>query len=99
MWSGGGRYKDVNLLDGAIELEIFPNPASDEVIIHLLGQSTSAVLNITDQFGKNILTQPIEPGLTEIVLDLSSGRFPSGAYFVSLLSESHRLTQRLVIAK
>ncbi len=84
--------------DGA-ELEISPNPASEEVNIFFHGLEPNATLNIINQLGQVVWTSPLQPEQSVLTLDLSEHRFINGVYFVQVVSENQRLAQRLVIAK
>lgn len=84
----------------ADELEIFPNPASDEVNIYLhhhLG--TNAVLSVTDQLGKTVWATPLAENQALVTLSLSDSRFASGVYFVALQTDNQIITRRLIVTK
>lgn len=83
----------------ALEMDVHPNPASDEVSIQLEGVGAKAVLTITDQLGKTIWTMPLSEDQLEVNLDLSDGRFGNGVYQVSIRTEKQLLTKRLIITK
>lgn len=81
------------------ELEISPNPASEEVNIFFHGLEPNATLNIVNQLGQVVWTSPLQPEQSVLTLDLSEHRFINGVYFVQVVSENQRLAQRLVIAR
>lgn len=83
----------------AAELELFPNPAGEEVNIFFERGDAPAVLTIYDQFGKAIWTETLEAGQMEITLHLDNRRLSNGVYLVCAESEGERRTQRLVIAR
>lgn len=95
---GGNRDAETTFAE-ELEMEIFPNPASDEVSIHLDGLDTKAVLTIYDPLGKTVWTGSLSEDQTEINLDLSDGRFGTGVYQVSIRTEDQLLTRRLIITK
>ncbi len=90
---------NLNTTEG-IKMELMPNPASTLVNIHLHGLADGeATLVVYDQLGKVAMSQNLEDGTSQISLDLSSGKFNTGLYFVRVTSGQVTLTQRLVIAR
>ncbi|MCR6639190.1 MAG: T9SS type A sorting domain-containing protein [Sporocytophaga sp.] len=66
----------------------FPNPASEILYLQMVtsGQS-SAVVELTDVVGKQILTkeQVVEKGLNTLSFNIAS--LPTGVYFLSILTQ------------
>ncbi|HLP93072.1 MAG TPA: thrombospondin type 3 repeat-containing protein [Saprospiraceae bacterium] len=93
------RDTESSFAEESLEMDLHPNPASDEVSIHLDGLDTKAVLIITDQLGKTVWTGALSKDQTEINLDLSDGKFSTGVYQVSVRTENQLLTTRLIITK
>jgi Secretion system C-terminal sorting domain/Thrombospondin type 3 repeat len=83
----------------ALELELFPNPASGKVNIHLHELGASGSLTIFDHLGRTVWSQQLEEGHVALQLDLDNGTFQNGIYLVSVVSQGEMLTKRLVIAK
>lgn len=81
------------------ELELFPNPASGKVNIHLHGLEGESMLTIYDHLGRTVWSQQVEDEHDALQLDLNNGIFNNGIYLVSVISQGERLTKRLVIAK
>ena len=81
------------------ELELFPNPASGKVNIHLHALEASASLTIYDHLGRTVFSQQLEEGQTALQLDLNNGTFQNDIYLVSVVSQGEMLTKRLVITK
>ncbi|MBK9017953.1 MAG: T9SS type A sorting domain-containing protein [Saprospiraceae bacterium] len=82
------------------ELEIFPNPAGNEITFHLPGfRSDAAELMLLDYSGKAVWQTTLEEGQHELTLNLSSSAFISGVYYVKVSSASNVLTKRLVVSK
>jgi Secretion system C-terminal sorting domain len=88
-----------SVLSNHPEIEVFPNPSSNEVSIYLHGMAGATELAIFDQLGKLVWRQKMEEGQQSVSLNLTAAHFMSGIYFVQATSEGQRLTQRLVIAK
>ncbi|MBI5915910.1 MAG: thrombospondin type 3 repeat-containing protein [Bacteroidetes bacterium] len=82
-----------------IELELFPNPAGNEVNIHLHGMESAVMLTIQDQLGRVVWTERLEEGQVAAQVSLDDNRFGSGIYFVSAISNGENITRRFVIAK
>lgn len=83
-----------------LEMELVPNPASSLVNVHLHGLADGeSTLVVYDQLGKVVLSQKIEEGAHQLLLDLSSGKFSTGLHFVRLTSGQATLTQRLIVAR
>jgi hypothetical protein len=81
-------------------LELIPNPAYDQVKVHLQGLvSDESVLTLFDRLGRVVLTQQIGEGENQLILDLTSEKFSSGEYFVRVASRQVVLTKMLVIAR
>ncbi len=79
-----------------LELELFPNPTSGNVNIHLHGLEGEAMLNIYDQLGRKVWTQQLEDETHAIQLDLD---LQNGIYLVQVKSGEATLTERLVISR
>lgn len=82
-----------------LTLEVFPNPASDMVNIHLHGTELSAILTIYDHLGRLVWTEQMEEGQIATEINLNVNRLSSGMYFVNAVSNGQTITQRLVIAR
>jgi hypothetical protein len=81
-------------------LELVPNPASNEVNIHIQAMEEVATLNVFDQLGRIIWTQELEEQQNLIQLNLNQKIFQNGSYIVSIQTTSgERITKRLLIAK
>jgi hypothetical protein len=80
-------------------LNIFPNPASDKVNIHLHGIKSYAVLTIYDQLGRMVLTEQMEEGQIATTIHLGSYGLKAGVYFLTAEFDGEKITRRLVITK
>ncbi len=72
-------------------LTIFPNPASASATISVTGVTGPSQIEITDQVGRNLLTQTIPSRTTP--LDLST--YPNGCYFLHVQT-SHGDISKLI---
>lgn len=81
------------------ELEVFPNPAKDEINIHLHGMEAVSELVIYDQLGRAIWTVQLQKGQHSTTISLDDKPFDNGIYLISAVSKGEVITQRLVITK
>lgn len=83
-----------------LEMELTPNPASNLVNVRLHGlEDGETIIVVYDQLGKVAFTQNLEYGTSQVSIDLSTGMFSAGLYFVRLTSGQTTLTERLVVAE
>ena len=73
-----------------IEMEVFPNPTRDELIIRHSEQTARIIL--VDCFGQNLME--IIPASSETIINLSN--FPAGCYFLQSEQADQKLTKRIV---
>jgi hypothetical protein len=73
-----------------IEMEVFPNPTRDELIIRHSEQTTRILL--VDCFGQRLIE--IIPTSSETILDLS--KFPAGCYLLQSEQADQKMTKRIV---
>ena len=73
-----------------IEMEVFPNPIRDELIIRHTEKTTRIIL--VDCFGQNLME--IVPTSSETIIDLSN--FPAGCYFLQSEQADQKMTKRIV---
>ncbi|MDB5282467.1 MAG: hypothetical protein JWO06_1542 [Bacteroidota bacterium] len=73
---------------------IFPNPASSNITISLNENISGGELTITDVAGRRITSQQLSAGS----IQLSTEKFATGLYFVTVESAGQVVTQKLVIS-
>ncbi len=78
---------------------IYPNPASQQVSLSMESLATDAEVMIYDNLGRSLWSTSLEAGSSSLTIDISSERFVSGIYLVTLVTEGKASTQRLVITK
>lgn len=76
------------------KIEIFPNPATDEITIKWEAQEAYKQITLLDINGKQLTQQNIELNNNSANLRL---QYPSGIYFIQLKSNSDSITKRLII--
>ena len=98
---GSSRYSGVILLkltgSGLITYSIYPNPASDVIMVS--GNDLSAgkkILTLSDARGIKVLEQPMTGNAQQI----NVGKFAAGIYFIRLIKDGHiEYTQKIIIQK
>ena len=80
-------------------IELFPNPANQEVNIRLYSLESPAVLIICNQLGSTVRQQTVDRGTESVRVDLAAEVFSPGVYRVSLYTENEVVTQYLVVAR
>ncbi len=80
-------------------LNIYPNPATDEVNIVFDRPVSSLQLTIYDQLGKQVWSQQMMEGSTTTSIKLDENRFGNGLYYIEAVSDGKVQTLRLVIAR
>lgn len=82
-----------------MELEIFPNPASDVINVKFPDLIKPGVLIIQDQFGRTVWTEKFESQRRTATINLDGQSFQSGIYYLICLSNGEVKTIRFVIDK
>ena len=78
--------------------DIYPNPATDELIISFQSDDESAyVFNIVDLTGKTILASEGVSNKNENKLNISLKKVAAGIYFVNMKSGNYNITKKLVV--
>lgn len=83
----------------AYYFEIMPNPASGSVSVHLHGHEAGAHLNIRDQLGRLVWSQPLDAAESMFNISLEGNRFVNGIYYVNILNKGEQVTRRLAVQK
>lgn len=92
-----GISTGISLIEVADQLRIFPNPASNQVAVHVESSEAGDVqLMITDFTGRVLESRPlgIQPGQQQFELNIS--RYPAGVYLLNLQSGSKVIAKRFV---
>lgn len=75
-------------------LSIYPNPASNNVVIQLTNAQTSSKISIKNILGAEVYS---ESNLGQNNLSIDVSRWSKGTYFVQLNSDKGNITRKLVI--
>lgn len=81
------------------EIEVYPNPASDELNVTLPEFENVTTLFIQNQFGRTVWTERIESQRRNVIINLDEHSFQSGIYYLICLSNGEVKTQRFVVEK
>ena len=99
-WIDSITNRGVGLLEleqGSMELNIFPNPASDQIGIEVdLDGKIYAELSVYNLNGKKVFSTSV---MTGSLVKIDSEDYPSGIYFAEIVSENQRLSKRFELLK
>ena len=73
----------------AFKLEIFPNPAQDQLSIRLPYLSEEALVQVLDPMGRTVLQMPVPSAQENVQLWL--GEYPAGLYAIRLMQKGRLL--------
>lgn len=82
------------------ELEMFPNPANNAVTVKAsLNNASDVKISITNTLGQVVFNQVYPKGSTMFNETISLDKMNNGMYYVTVASEGHSTTQKLVVSK
>jgi len=79
-----GITSQKNIIDD--QIEFYPNPASEKVVISLPDNFSNPEINIIDSFGKVVITSYSQSGEFNGRFDISTSGLPSGIYILQVKS-------------
>lgn len=82
----------IKKVKASVNLSVYPNPATDYVLLTLSGSSADAEVTITDVLGKEIANEKFSGSKKFNVRD-----FKNGVYVMSIVSNGNTYTKRFVI--
>ena len=77
------------------EVQLFPNPATEQFTLYLPTNKTINQLRIMDVTGKTMLQQPIENSIHSLAVDVN--KWAAGIYIIQLYSDQQQWTELLQI--
>ena len=80
-------------------LQVYPNPAKDQLHITLPEHEKVTTLFIQNQFGRTLWSEKFDSHRRTTTINLDGQSFQSGFYFLICLSNGNVLTSRFVIEK
>lgn len=80
-------------------LSIYPNPnTGDQINMVMENLTPNSTVIITDIYGKVILNKPLNTDLNQYNLEVKfDGKLSTGFYFVTVISEGSRVTEKLIV--
>ncbi len=76
------------------QLMVYPNPASDNVIVRFPAYTGNPTIEIVDTSGKSFLHQKLD-GKKELLLKTES--YPDGMYFIRLSGQNKTITATFIL--
>lgn len=76
-------------------LNVYPNPAADQLHVQVTVSPGPAVLTLLDPLGRLVRTQELATGVTQAALDVR--RLPAGLYLLRLQQGSQTYTRKVVL--
>ncbi len=95
-----GVYSDVDELNNDLNVKVFPNPASDKLIVDLIldNNSETVSFNLTSVDGKVILNErAYNVQYNQVELDITE--VPSGIYMLNVNTENGFINKKVVVNK
>ncbi len=81
-------------------MSLFPNPATSTVTILLEGLGVQpGTLTVSDQLGRIVLIEKLQPGQEVLDLDLAGRGINTGVYQLTLITDTQRLVRRLAVSR
>ena len=89
----------INDLPSAVNsFSVYPNPASDNVVINLdLKETSKLIIDVTDITGKQVAIISNEKQSGIITKQFNTAALPNGNYFVRLQVSGKTATQKLMV--
>ncbi|HUR31690.1 MAG TPA: T9SS type A sorting domain-containing protein, partial [Saprospiraceae bacterium] len=87
------------LSDTSPDVELFPNPAQDQLNINLPVSEKEITLFIQNQFGRTVWSEKFESFRRTASITLDEYKFPTGIYYLIWISNGEVRTQRFIIEK
>ena len=98
-FNGAFKYSGIRTVscEELDDISIYPNPFENSFTVQLSENSTYPVtVEVLDYLGRKVHSQVIENTRTKILLD---DEFPSGTYFVKVISQTTQFVERMVKMK
>ena len=72
----------INQESAVMRMRVYPNPATDYVVVETGEESQGGVLTVSDAKGRNLTTHAVEGGICRI----NTAQWPKGVYFLTFIS-------------
>ena len=91
-------YESTSVVE-ELELEIFPNPASEDINVRFPGVIEPGEFSIHDQYGRQVWSEKFDSQQKISTISLRNQNFQSGIYSLVCLSNGKVKTKRFMVAK
>jgi len=89
------RFENLMSTEEAVQWNLFPNPATEELTLATDDPSTDGVtVTIQNSLGSQLLSRKWESGDTDLKLNV--GDLQPGIYFLTIASADQRITKKFV---
>lgn len=82
-----------------INMNVYPNPASNNVNVVLSGIEGQTVITVHDMSGKAVTSMKVELNDNNQIINLPVDNFSQGIYFIKAVNGSAVMTKKLIIAR
>lgn len=83
----------------AINMNVYPNPASNNVNVVLSGVEGQTVITVHDMSGKAVTSMRVDLDGNNQIVNLPVDNFSQGIYFIKAVNGSAVMTKKLIIAR
>jgi hypothetical protein len=77
------------------ELHVYPNPASDRLMIKMPQGNASAVVRMVNPMGQVVFTRKVMQEGHELTIDLAA--YARGIYFIDVMDEKTKVTRKILL--
>ena len=88
-----------NAAEKAINMNVYPNPASNNVNVVMSGVEGQTVITVHDMSGKAVTSMKVELNGDNQIINLPVDNFSQGIYFIKAVNGSAVMTKKLIIAR
>ncbi len=87
-----------NILSSQLTLQVYPNPASDQVSLHINGLVAKPIhYTVYNYAGKAVISGQADNNLSSMRLTLNTSFLSTGMYYLELTNGTNKITQSLSI--
>jgi hypothetical protein len=83
----------------AINMNVYPNPASNNVNVVMSGVKGQTVITVHDMSGKAVTSMKVDIDDNNQIINLPVDNFSQGIYFIKAVNGSAVMTKKLIIAR
>ena len=83
----------------AINMNVYPNPASNNVNVVMTGVKGQTVITVHDMSGKAVTSMKVDVDSNGQVINLPVDNYSQGIYFIKVVNGSAIMTKKLIIAR